>query len=52
MSRTSRKQIARNLYSRENAYARFLTRRRNRRLGKRLMEDAPPEKGTQGWMTW
>jgi hypothetical protein len=41
----------RRYYRTESAYARFLTRRRNRRKGKKLLEDAPPEKGTQGWMT-
>lgn len=39
-------------YDKESSYAKFLTRRRRRRAGKRLLEDAPPEKGTQGWMTW
>ena len=38
-------------YSKESAYARWLTRRKNRRLGKKLLEDAPPDKGTQGWLT-
>lgn len=51
VSRTERSKRYRGWYSTESPYAKFLTRRRNRRAGKRLMEDAPPDKGTQGWMT-
>lgn len=41
----------RKYYSKENGYARRLTRRLWRRQGKRFLDDAPPQKGTQGWMT-
>lgn len=41
----------RKYYSKESPYAKRLTRRKWRRQGKRFLEDAPPEKGTQGWMT-
>lgn len=39
-------------YSKENSYARRQTRRKHRREGKKYLDDAPPEKGTQGWMTY
>jgi len=51
MARTTRRRRYRGWYSTESPYAKFLTRRKQRRAGKRLLEDAPPEKGTQGWLT-
>lgn len=52
MSRTRKDRTKFHGYDKESPYAKFLTRRRWRRQGKRLMQDAPPEKGTQGRMTW
>ena len=41
----------RHYYSKENSYAKRLTRRLWRRQGKKYLDDAPPENGTQGWLT-
>lgn len=39
-------------YNKESTYFKKLWRRKKRQEGKRLMEDAPKNKGTGGWYTW
>lgn len=51
MSRTERDDGHRKPYSKEDKSWRKITNRIWRRQGKRLAEDAPPQRGTQGWRT-
>ena len=39
-------------YNKENSVVKKMTRRKRRQEGKRLLEDAPIRKSTQGWLTW
>lgn len=39
-------------YDKESNYFKKLWRRKKRREGKKLMEDAPKNKSTGGWFTW
>lgn len=39
-------------YDREDPGIMKALRRKRRYNGKRLLEDAPPEKSTGGWLTW
>ena len=36
----------------EAKWARRMTNRKHRRAGRDLLEDAPPQKSTQGWITY
>lgn len=39
-------------YGIESKWVRRLTNRKHRRAGAKLLEDAPPQKSTQGWITY
>jgi len=51
MSRTERSKPYK-WWSKEDKSWRQITNRAWRRAGKHLLEDAPPQKSTQGWRTW